>query len=196
MSMHMSMNFGATAEHKSSSPSPFRNTGNMSIPPYSMRSSPIPAGAAAFTPIQSSSPSRQNVKRSKLSISTSSLRLHGGLSHQHNDAMNRSASGIALGSASNISSSPYRYNRSGINTPLMSSTGNLHVGNQSVSRSGMLQLPPSSFYASHGSALELQQTTHVDPSEAKGLYYAHYNGLEVRSCCLNIATKFFFLPFI
>ncbi len=67
-------------------------------------------------------------------------------------------------------------------TTSMASTGSLafpHVGAMaSMNRS----LPPSAFHSSVSNLGEYFQTpsnSNLQPNEAKSLYFAHYNGLEV-----------------
>jgi hypothetical protein len=110
-------------------------------------------------------------KRAKLGISTSMALL------DSSSRISRTTGGIALHS----SSSPHRLSRSSAHAH-MSSTGSLafpHVGGMvSLNRS----LPPSAFQSSINNLGEYFNTpsnSNMQPNEAKSLYFAHYNGLEV-----------------
>lgn len=179
----MSMSFSAAGSHSS----PFRTSGTLgTFTPATAMSHTYDS----FTPHRSSSPTTQTAKKSKLSISTSAVRL--------DRSMNRSASGIAL-----ASSSPPRRRPTSAMTDGMHSTGrstgrsinhgighhsDLHTGGRpfpnmgaSLSHSHSRLMPPSMFMSTTDSLQEQMSRTqsNIDPNEAKSLYFAHYNGLEV-----------------
>lgn len=166
----MSMSFSAVGAQSS----PFRNTGTFSTftPAASMSRT-----HDSFTPQRSSSPVQQTAKKSKLAISTSSLRL--------GSSMSRSASGIALASSSppkrrqqHTALDTVHSTHTALNTTLNSSSRLFPSMHASFSQS---RLPPSAFTSTTDSLHEQMSRTqsNIDPNEAKSLYFAHYNGLEV-----------------
>lgn len=159
----MAMSFSGTAGQ-----SPYRQPVTVSpFIPWHDPNTPIKVPS----PQRTASPSRQTAKKSKLGISTSSLQL--------GSSMNRSASGIAL-----ASNTPLRHSRTGT-TPLDHAriafphmNASMHASMNGHSR----VLPPNSFMSTTGSLqdqMRMSQSIAIDPNEAKSLYFAHYNGLEV-----------------
>lgn len=140
--------------------SPFSDTGNYStMSPYN----PMTRSSASFTPRTSSSPV---VKKSKLSISTSNGKLI--------QNMSRSVSGIAL-----RTQSPQKQHH---HTPHTSSAAHMAFPNfdSCMNQSRLLGSSRSGYLSTSNTVGELfAGTSNVDPSEAKSLYFAHYNGLEV-----------------
>ena len=123
----------------------------------------------SFTPNRSSSPMTTG-KKSKLSISTSTARL--------NSNMSQTTGGIA---ALHSSRSPQRFNHT--TSSHMSSTGNLSFPRMSANIASLNQaLPPSTFQSSISNLGDYFNTpsSNIQPNEAKSLYFAHYNGLEVQ----------------
>lgn len=170
----MSMSFSAAGAQSS----PFRSSGAYATftPATSMSRT-----QDSFTPHRSSSPIQHTAKKSTLAISTSSLRLGG--------SMGRSASGIALASSSppkrrQMHTAPDTHDTKR-NTALNSSGRPFPSMNASLSQS---RLPPGAFSSTTDSLQEQMNRTqsNIDPNEAKSLYFAHYNGLEVNHINYNM----------
>lgn len=140
--------------------SPFSDTGNFSaMSPFNQAA----RSSASFTPRTTSSPV---IKKSKLSISTSNAKL--------NNSMSRSVSGIALRTHSPPKSHQH--------TP--STSNGAHMAfpnfNSSMGHSRMLGSSRSAYLSTSNTLGDLfAGASNVDPAEAKSLYFAHYNGLEV-----------------
>ena len=175
--------------------SPFRDTGNLS---FSLRSA---QSHGVFSPhVSHGSPMEPSSKKSKLTLSTSSLRLGG--NHNHHNQHNRSATGIAAslspqrlshtttlngpGSVSAPFSSYSTMDRSMNRSRLMmSSTALLSTMNVNTPHQHQHHLHQHNpFYETFppigvGAGIGMGQHQQMDPTEAKHLYFAHYNGLEV-----------------
>lgn len=157
----MQLNGSATFDfHRS----PFSDSGNFSaMSPYN----PVSRTSASFTPHTASSPI---IKKSKLSISTSNAKL--------NNSMSRSVRGIALRNQSpkkSQNNTPHASNAAHMVFPNFDSSMG-HSKMLSTSRSAYLSTSTNlgDFFAGAGN---------LDPAEAKSLYFAHYNGLEVSLTC-------------